>query len=275
MAFVVKTLKSWNQVKKFAKKGWLYRGQRSASWELRTSLERCCDRHGISANDRSQIENELIRQFKRAYHQYARHVPDPKAMLEWLSLMQHHGAPTRLLDFTYSIYVAFYFAIEMAEDDAAVWAVKGPWALQQSVGLMRAANKSGADKLLLPLNEGDEYIYNELFFSDPKVCVAYPANPFRLNERLRIQQGIFLLPGAVSESFITNLTTMPGYEKPRNVLKLVIPYSLRREALRELFKMNISRTNLFPGLDGYAQSLNVYHSIFEPVRWVRKIDRRI
>jgi hypothetical protein len=268
MAFVVKTLTSWNEVQRFERKGWLYRGQRSALWELRTALERCCDRQGISADDRLRIESQLVREFKRAYHQYARHVPDPKATLEWLSLMQHHGAPTRLLDFTYSIYVASYFAVEMAEDDAAVWAVNGPWALQQSAALMRAANKSGADKLLQPLNEGDEDIFNELFFSGPQVCVAYPANPFRLNERLSIQKGIFLLPGTVSESFTTNLTAMPGYEDPGNALKLVIPFSLRREALRQLFQMNISRTNLFPGLDGYAQSLNVYHTVFEPIRWV-------
>lgn len=269
MAFVVKTLSSWNDLQTFDRKGWLYRGQRSALWELRTSLGRCCDRHGISADDRSRIESELIREFKRAYHQYARHVPDTRAILEWLSLMQHHGAPTRLLDFTYSIYVATYFAVEMAEDDAAVWAVNGPWALQQSVTLMRAANKSGSDKLSQPLlNDSDEDIFNELFFSSPQICVAYPTNPFRLHNRLHLQRGVFLFPGAVNKSFTTNLTAMPGYEEPDNVLKLIIPSSLRREALQRLFQLPISRTTLFPGLDGYAQSLNVYHAVFEPIRWV-------
>ena len=60
------------------------------------------------------------------------HVPEWEDDFQWLALMQHHGAPTRLLDFTWSPYVAAFLALERAVDDAAVWAIhprvamKGP-----------------------------------------------------------------------------------------------------------------------------------------------------
>src|SRR5947199_6187239 len=106
-------LSDWNEMHEFAaRRGWLFRGERCTSWELKTSLERCCDRLGIRPGLRRTIEDRTIREFRRAYHQFARHLPDREAIVEWLSIMQHHGAPTRLLDFTYSIYVAAYFAVE-------------------------------------------------------------------------------------------------------------------------------------------------------------------
>ena len=61
----------------------------------------------------------------------------------------------------------------------------------------------------------------------------------------------------------------PGRRLPalEHLLKIIIPIGLRRHALEKLFYMNISRTSLFPGLDGYAQSLGVYHPSMNPVNW--------
>lgn len=126
MGFASVIVKEWDEIQNLARRGWLYRGQRSASWPIQTSLERYCDRQGVSGPERPRIEAELFREFRRTYHHYADHVPDPSSVLEWMSLMQHHGAPTRLLDFTYSIFVACYFALEAADGDAAVWACDGP-----------------------------------------------------------------------------------------------------------------------------------------------------
>jgi len=46
--------------------------------------------------------------------------------------MQHHGAPTRLLDFTYSFYIAAYFALEESEKDCAIWALNMKWSVEES-----------------------------------------------------------------------------------------------------------------------------------------------
>ena len=268
MAFSKTILGSWNDIHGHAKHGWLYRGQRSSNWEFQTSLERCCDRQNVASAERSNVERELFREFRRTYHQYSGHVPDLGSILEWLAMMQHHGAPTRLLDFTYSIYVAAYFALETADGDCAVWAFDGPWALQQSFNLLNLAGKPNVDQLREPFQERHEQLVKDVFFERPHVKAACPLNPFRLNERLRIQKGAFLVPSDITVSFVENLNALPEHDDPTHVVQLVIPFKLRAEALRQLFQMNISRTSLFPGLDGFAQSLGVYHPVFDPVKWI-------
>src|SRR5437016_3319598 len=114
-AFKVKKLKCWTEIGDFAEQDWIFRGEARAQWNPKTSFDRCCDRNAIKRKDRPTLEKRLVREFRRTYHLYAQHVPDQESTLEWLALMQHHGAPTRLLDFSYSIYVAAYFALENAE----------------------------------------------------------------------------------------------------------------------------------------------------------------
>ena len=108
-------LDSWESIATYSQTRWIFRGQKERNWNLRTSLERCFERQHIEPRAMEEVERDLIREFKRTYHNYATQVPVDSAILEWLSLMQHHGAPTRLLDFSYSIYVAAYFALEESE----------------------------------------------------------------------------------------------------------------------------------------------------------------
>ncbi len=82
---------------------WIFRGDKGS--DLKTSLEKACDRFEIDLqHDKGrrnglrspELEQKLIREFQRRYHFYAKHVPNDNDYLEWLALMQHHGAPTRL-----------------------------------------------------------------------------------------------------------------------------------------------------------------------------------
>ncbi len=268
MSFQTIRLSKWEDIHQYARHEWLYRGHRCAGWELKTSLQRSCDRHGVAADKRRETEDALFREFRRAYHQYTPHVPSEKAVVEWLSLMQHHGAPTRLLDFSYSPYFSAYFAVEQGEGNCAVWAVRGPWALQESAKLLRAAGKPNVERMEKRFVEGDEEVVQSLFFEKPYVRAAWPINAFRLNERLRIQQGAFLIPGDVSQPFVANLEALPDHNDRDNIVELVIPHSERQTAIRNLFQMGISRTTLFPGLDGFAKSLGVYHPVVhDPLKW--------
>jgi hypothetical protein len=269
-------LRSWGEIHEYAKAGWLFRGQRVAAWPLKTSLERCCDRLGVPSSKRRLIEKRIIREFRRAYHQFAAHVPDRDATLEWLGIMQHHGAPTRLLDFTYSIYVAAYFAVEEASAESAsvVWAINAPWATQTAAALLRAGGKLDARRLPRAFTDDDEKVAQRLFMDKPFVAAAWPISPFRLNERLRVQEGAFLVPGDASKSFALNLAALSGGKETEFLLKIVIPESLRHNALKHLWAMNISRAALFPGLDGFARTLGINHSLFDPTQWARSVGVR-
>jgi hypothetical protein len=83
----------------------------------------------------------------------------------------------------------------------------------------------------------------------------WPVNPFRLNERLTIQKGVFLAPGDIRKSFSDNLAALPGHNLEANVTCFTIPPSAIPEISRDLYEANITDTTLFPGLDGFAKSL--------------------
>jgi hypothetical protein len=263
-------LESWNDLHTLAKQNWIYRGQRDAGWVLSTSLERCFAREGIEGAARAELEKELLREFRRTYHNYAEHVPESQRLLEWISLMQHHGAPTRLLDFTYSIYVAAYFAVENATGDSAIWAVSAWWAMSRGVEAMEAAGKHDAREWHGRTDVKHETVSEGLLMASPPVRSILVLSPYRMNERLRTQTGTFLVPGDVTCAFMDNLRSMPGHDDPKNMVKIVVPREMRQKAVESLHYMNISRTSLFPGLDGYAQSLGVYHPSYRPVPWSEK-----
>jgi hypothetical protein len=267
MSIEERVLASWDEIQLYIHPAWIYRGQRSADWDLGTSLERCFQREEVPPEDCPRFEWELQRDFRRVYHQYAHHIPAPTAVMEWASLMQHHGAPTRLLDFTYSIYVAAYFALENADFDCAVWGVNAPWALRESVAVLVGAGKNSGLQFQTPTTEAHEVVAGEIVFGDSIARFAVPLTPFRQNERLRTQRGTFLVPGDVSVDFMGNLRALADHDQASNVVKIVLPKQVRAVALEQLYSMNISRTSLFPGLDGYAQSLGVFHPSFRPAPW--------
>jgi hypothetical protein len=99
---------------------WLFRGHEQASWSLAPTLERFC-----SAAIRYRTERQLYDDFKSKAHLYTSHLPSREDVLSWMAAMQHHGIPTRLLDWTYSPYVALFFAAAKRGegDEAAIWAI--------------------------------------------------------------------------------------------------------------------------------------------------------
>ena len=100
----------------------------------------------------------------------------------------------------------------------------------------------------------EEQAPNELLAAGRPLSV-WPINPFRLNERLTLQKGLFLAAGNGARSFVDNLRALHGYDNKANVARFIIPHCQIREVGQELYNTNVTEATLFPGLDGFARSL--------------------
>jgi hypothetical protein len=240
---------------------WIFRGQelkgkRAPFWDLEPTLERALRNCNISLNKASIIEKNLLREFQRRYHHYSSVVPEEDDYLEWFSIMAHYGTPTRFLDWTYSRYIAIFFALEKADVKAgcSIWAVRGEW-LHDKVKSV-CVNRLGSH----PNFKRKEH-FEEVFIrgrqGKPKPLVA-DVNPKRLNERLSIQQGVFLCPADITKPFKENISALASPDEIKvNVIKYAIKDNvakIREKGIQELYRMNISKASLFPGLEGFAKS---------------------
>jgi hypothetical protein len=240
---------TWDDVRRELQaygENWVFRGQAEDTWPLTTSLER--ESFDVP---RDFAEQKMLTDIRRRAHHFLSPVHLPQTTIEWLALMQHHGAPTRLLDWTRSPFVALYFAIENVKPlhRCAVWCLNQAWCLEKSRQVIHSKNKS----LLAMFDPSDPTVFDDHVLNGGHRLVV-PVEPFRQHERLTIQQGMFTCPGDVDASFMENLSGLdPGPDE--RLVQITIPGNLRGHALHELNQSNINRASLFPGIDGLVQSL--------------------
>jgi hypothetical protein len=255
--FPAERLSSWQQYVELTSgskfQGWVFRGQRRTEWELWSSLSRYLRDVGIPERDWGEREERVLRVFKRKAHLLLTHVPEQSDDFQWLALMQHHGAQTRLLDFTWSPYVAAFFALEQATTTAAVWALN-PYAKIWGEGLGNQA--PGADcwrSVDLSRRDPEANVFASHYLPGKRPFV-WVGNPFLMNRRLNAQSGTFAVPGIITQPLEKIAPTGTNLEDA--LVKFELPAgAIRKTAMWELFRMNVTNATLFPDLDGLARSM--------------------
>lgn len=247
-----KTIESWSDFDRLVSgkhyRKWIFRGQSDSSWVLASSLYRAFEdaqaiyslgRGREKILNRVKHEKVMIERFKCHAHLYLNHLPQQADLLSWLSLMQHYGAPTRLLDFTFSPFVALYFALEGGVRDAVIYCINHKAILSDDNEYFGDNRLDVYSRMLEPQAPEDEPC---LFAFEPTFS----------NQRLLAQQGLFVAANTLKHS---HESILADYEiKDNDAVKIIIPGGLRFEGLRKLNRMNINSSNIYPGLDGFCKT---------------------
>jgi len=261
------------------KKAWVFRGLKSACYELKPAIEREAQSKSM---EWPALELLVSSEFKSRARMHLNALSVPEDELSWLALMQHYAVPTRLLDFTYSPFVALYFAVRNSPESKCgvrVWAIDAEavnrrfTAIAQQalveerkregkrrsgrVGLTIADQRTNRDSMTTEIDELRKLIAELLSY--PRTCrgdlqrqgCVCAASPPALNLRLASQQGAFLLNCAEDRSFNESLIKMmepcSGWYKIFDLDAGAIS-----EVEQRLFQMNIHEQSLFPDMEGLA-----------------------
>lgn len=242
---------------------WCFRGQREAAWLLHTSLDRETLREyssGYDHLDREVEGRELLFRFRQQAHRYLKPLPPDADLSSWFALMQHHRVPTRFLDWTESPYVGLYFALEEepanAEKRSAIWAIDQVWLERKCRQLLQS--EPATPNLDEPMSRA-EYLNSLLDRGGEGKPLIVRIDAQRSHERMAAQQGFFLCKLVHEATFNQMLMSMMYRDCPDRpvVRKLEVAVNHRIEFLKHLRSMNIHRASLFPGLDGFGESLRL------------------
>ena len=232
---------------------WAFRGVGNAEWTLQPSLEQLNLKAPQPGGPSLIVEAEryLLATFQRRVHHYISDPPAREDDLEWLALLQHHGAPTRLLDWTKSPYVALFFALDKRREaggSCALWAIDLQWCKNQAILAIQRIPPTGRIAVTDPDQSlGEPDTFRRVFLTEPPLQFVVPLQPFRMNERLTIQQGLFLCPGDLHMSFESNLLAFLKNDFVDHVHKIVIPTHLREEILDNAEQDEHQSSKFVPG----------------------------
>jgi hypothetical protein len=243
---------AWQDDLRRFRSNYAFRGVSDTAYELSNRFTRQCESH-------PGLEYHLVRNFRKYVR---RDEPEPsRSDWHWLTIAQHHGLPTRLLDWTYSPFVALHFAtasVEKFERDGAIWCVdyvrvnRGlPELLSgalREVGA-NAFTQGMLERALPGLQSFDQLTGGELalFFEPPS-----------LDDRIVNQFALFSVMSSATARLDRWLQRSPELYR-----RLVIPRKLKWEVRDKLDQANITERTLFPGLDGLAAWLTRHYTPHE------------
>jgi hypothetical protein len=241
---------SWNTDLQRFRSPFAFRGLSSTEHSLRSSLVRLARGSG----DVRRLELSLLRNFRK----YARADTAPAdSIWDWLALGQHHGLPTRLLDWTYSPLVALHFATEDPADfdqDGVVWCVDFVAANRRlPARLRRMLKDEGSDTFTVEMLAAFKTIREfDRLSRDPFVVFLEPP---AVDRRILNQFALFALmsdPTATLDDWVQR--------HPDLCRRVIVPAALKWEIRDKLDQANVNERVLFPGLDGLSRWLTRYYT---------------
>lgn len=214
-----------------------YRGHTRACWSLVPYVLR---------EFGTDHEGTMIQKFQ--IRARSRHSPCPtkEDYVGWFCLMQHYGLPTRLLDWSESIMVAAFFAVngDAPGQPAAVWALS-PAVLNAKQGLQCGIYNLGEPEEVLPL------LHRAVTTGQPvdrAIAVMAP----EIDPRMMVQQGVFTLHG--SDLPLENMAHSDEF-----LIKITIAEAARAGIRTTLAGLGFRRSNLFPDLGNLATEISDTH----------------
>lgn len=212
-------------------------------------------------------DNQLTRSQEVYLNRYPTEIRNnwpPVEVLETLAIAQHHGVPTRLMDFTYHPLVAAFFAAvgaDITSDNIAVWAVNMRY-------IQKRSSFQGA-----PLGDRS--------FVSPPSRVRVVTVPRAANSYLHAQHGFFLMDARANEqgsevpldmAFNSDVETWLNFQdnswsdvfgQVLPIVKLLLPQSEARNALKLLYKEGITHAHIYPSYDSVVETLKIRNELFQ------------
>ena len=224
----------------------VFRGLARSSYSNLSSLARLGD-------DFPRLERHLIRNFRKYAH---RERPGP-TLWDWLSLAQHHGLPTRLLDWTFSPFIAAHFATATAPGiEAIVWAVDCAAAHEGLPGELRDALATEGATVFTTELLADQAptlgALDRLGLDEPFALFFEPPS---LDDRIVNQSAVLSILSSPVAHMDDWLEAHPEVWRAWRITP-----EAKAEIRERLDQANVTERVLMPGLDGLATWLRRYYA---------------
>ena len=206
---------------------WVFRGHSNAEHRLIPSIGRTPH----TSESCEKFEETLFDIFRREAKGYLTTLPSTE--WEWLAFAQHHGLPTRLLDWTYNPLVALYFTVAASSElDGEVFALRAP---------MQAP---------IEVRTGSPF----------KITKPEKYFPSIVSPRIRAQEGLFVVCSKLESPLDEKLRTDWTLDR------LPVPAKAKEEIRYALFRLGTHSSSLFPDIEGLAARLKWQHGVLSPFK---------
>jgi hypothetical protein len=225
-----------------------FRGLADARYRLETTLIRL-------GGDYAALEGHLLRNFRKYAH---RRVVERDSVWHWLSVAQHYGLPTRLMDWTYSPFAALHFVtsdLSRLDCDGVIWGANYLRTHELVPELLRERlDREGANVFTVEMLSETVRSLGELDALCPKPYALF-FEPPSIDDRIVNQFAFFSLISDPHVAFDDWLRDHPGLAR-----RILIPAELKWEIRDKLDQSNVTERVLFPGLDGLTAWLKRHYS---------------